>query len=180
LEQEWDSPVSADKDLNQEHEQAAGKKKLSPREWEMAADKLIREAMERGEFDNLPGQGKPQDLWADAHVPPEWQLAFKMLKDADFAPDWIEQDMAIRAELEKLYAPFERHLERASRPGPNRAEREAKLIAEFRQHAAELNRIIDVFNLKAPTPCVHRPRIRIEEEVARFRAACGKMEERAS
>ncbi len=166
--------MSKDKEQKSE-EPSSGKKKLTPRDWEAVADKQIREAMERGDFDNLPGQGKPLDLWQDANVPAEWQLAFKMLRDAGYAPDWIEQDQEIRAELEKLYAPFRRYLERARAGYGDRDAREARLIAEFRQRAVELNRVIDVFHLKAPSPRVHRPRIRIEEEVERFRAACAQL-----
>ena len=40
-------------------------KKLS--QWESAIDTQIREAQERGDFDNLPGQGRPlpADVWDD-------------------------------------------------------------------------------------------------------------------
>ena len=38
---------------------------------ERAIDKVIREAIERGEFDNLPGAGKPLDL-SDADDPDWW------------------------------------------------------------------------------------------------------------
>ncbi len=38
---------------------------------ERAIDKVIREAIGRGEFDNLPGAGKPLDL-SDADDPDWW------------------------------------------------------------------------------------------------------------
>lgn len=43
---------------------------------------LIREAQERGEFDNLPGQGKPIDLKAYFETPEEVRMAQSVLKNA--------------------------------------------------------------------------------------------------
>ncbi len=43
---------------------------------------LIKEAQERGEFDNLPGKGKPIDLEAYFETPEEVRLAQSVLKNA--------------------------------------------------------------------------------------------------
>jgi len=43
---------------------------------------LIKEAMERGEFDNLPGKGKPIDLTEYFETPEETRMAHSMLKNA--------------------------------------------------------------------------------------------------
>jgi hypothetical protein len=43
---------------------------------------LIREAQERGEFENLPGKGKPIDLNAYFESPEEVRLAQSVLKNA--------------------------------------------------------------------------------------------------
>jgi len=43
---------------------------------------MIKEAMERGEFDNLPGKGKPVDLTEYFETPEEIRLAHSMLKNA--------------------------------------------------------------------------------------------------
>ena len=54
------------------------------------AERRIQEAMERGEFDNLPGKGKPivqEDLSA---VPEELRMAYKVLKNAGCVPPEIE------------------------------------------------------------------------------------------
>lgn len=37
-------------------------KPRDPKDWESWIDQAIREAQERGEFDDLPGRGKPLDL----------------------------------------------------------------------------------------------------------------------
>ena len=50
----------------------------------------IRQAMQAGKFDDLPGKGKPLSLDENPLADPEWQLAFHMLKDAGFSLPWIE------------------------------------------------------------------------------------------
>jgi hypothetical protein len=54
------------------------------------ADQKIREAMEQGEFENLPGQGKPLNLEDDSHLPQDLRLAYKILKNADCLPPELE------------------------------------------------------------------------------------------
>ncbi|NJC97000.1 MAG: DUF1992 domain-containing protein [Anaerolineae bacterium] len=43
---------------------------------------MIKEAQERGEFDNLPGRGKPIDLTAYFDTPEDIRMAHAMLKNA--------------------------------------------------------------------------------------------------
>ncbi|MFO7277270.1 MAG: DUF1992 domain-containing protein [Pseudomonadota bacterium] len=54
------------------------------------AERRIREAMERGEFDNLPGAGQPLDLDDDSHVPEELRAAYRLLKNAGMVPPELE------------------------------------------------------------------------------------------
>jgi hypothetical protein len=57
---------------------------------ERIAEQRILEAIERGEFDHLPGAGKALDLDADNDVPPELRAAYRILKNAGFVPPEIE------------------------------------------------------------------------------------------
>jgi len=54
----------------------------------MSFDKLveekIKEAQQRGDFDNLPGKGKPIDLSAYFETPEDVRLAQSVLKNAGF------------------------------------------------------------------------------------------------
>jgi hypothetical protein len=50
--------------------------------FENIVEALIKEAQERGEFDNLPGKGKPIDLTAYFETPEEVRLAQSVLKNA--------------------------------------------------------------------------------------------------
>ena len=57
---------------------------------EHIAEQRIREAMERGEFDNLPGLGKPLQLDDDSHIPVELRVAYRILKNAGAVPPELE------------------------------------------------------------------------------------------
>jgi hypothetical protein len=57
---------------------------------ERLAEQKILAAMERGEFDNLPGLGKPLELDDDSNVPPELRVAYRILKNAGFVPPEVE------------------------------------------------------------------------------------------
>jgi len=54
------------------------------------AEERIIEAQRRGEFDNLPGQGKPLQLEDDGHIPEDLRLAYKVLKNANCLPPELE------------------------------------------------------------------------------------------
>ena len=59
-------------------------------------EQIIKDAMERGEFDNLVGEGKPIDLSAYFNTPEEMRLAYSLLKNAGILPREAEllQEMA--------------------------------------------------------------------------------------
>jgi len=61
-------------------------------------EEIIRNAMERGEFDNLAGAGKPIDLSAYFDTPEEMRLAYSVLKSADILP----QEAELLKEVAKL------------------------------------------------------------------------------
>ena len=50
--------------------------------WESPVEKQIREAQERGDFDNLPGAGKPLDL-SDSGDPDWWVKRFAARENLD-------------------------------------------------------------------------------------------------
>ena len=53
-------------------------------------DEKIREATARGEFDNLPGEGKPLDLDAYFAMPEHLRMGYAILKSADIIPEEME------------------------------------------------------------------------------------------
>ena len=65
-----------------------------------AVEEKIREAMERGDFDNLPGKGKPLDLTDWQNTPEEQRMAYSMLKSSGYTPLEIQ----IKNEIGELKA----------------------------------------------------------------------------
>ena len=157
-------------------------KPKNPRDWEKWIDQQIREAQERGEFDNLPGKGKPLDLTPNPYAK-EQELAFKILKDAGYAPEWIELDKAIRGRLDRArttlarrWAWYQSRLgELASRSDRwAQAERERSLagwekaIVDFEVEITALNGEIGELNLKVPSPRFQRSKVNVAREIARI------------
>ena len=61
-------------------------------------EEKIKEAMENGEFDNLPGKGKPVDLSEYFKTPEELRIAYDLLKNAGIIP----QEIILKKEIEEL------------------------------------------------------------------------------
>lgn len=64
---------------------------------------MIKEAQERGDFDNLPGKGKPIDLTAYFDTPEDVRMAHSVLKNAGMASREVELLKEI-AELKQVHA----------------------------------------------------------------------------
>jgi hypothetical protein len=54
------------------------------------AENKIRDAIARGEFDNLPGAGKPIDLEEYFRTPEHLRMAYSVLKSASCLPEEVE------------------------------------------------------------------------------------------
>jgi hypothetical protein len=64
-------------------------------------EQKLLEAVSRGEFDDLPGAGRPLDLDKDPLVPEDLRLAYRILKNAGFVPPEVQTLNEIAA-LERL------------------------------------------------------------------------------
>ncbi|MEG6615840.1 DnaJ family domain-containing protein [Peptococcaceae bacterium 1198_IL3148] len=56
----------------------------------MIAESKIREAMEKGELDNLPNKGQPLILEDLSHVPADLRAGYKILKNSNVLPEEIQ------------------------------------------------------------------------------------------
>jgi hypothetical protein len=65
--------------------------------FEKIVEERIRQSQKNGEFDNLPGSGKPLQLEDLSRIPEDLRLAYKMLKNADCVPPEIEIKKEIRS-----------------------------------------------------------------------------------
>ena len=69
---------------------------------ESAIEQMIRQAMARGEFDNLKGEGKPLNLDDYFNTPEDVRMGFSILKSNDFVPEEVERLKEI-AELRERF-----------------------------------------------------------------------------
>ena len=53
---------------------------------ETFADRRIIDAEKDGAFDNLPGAGKPLDLYEDPLIPEDLRMAYRILKNSGYVP----------------------------------------------------------------------------------------------
>src|SRR5215210_433645 len=98
--------------------------------FENLIEEKIRVAMEAGEFDNLPGKGKPIDLEAYFATPPEVRLGYSLLKSAGCLPE----EVALLKEVEALKA------KQAACP---RADERDRLEKEIKSRTLKLNLLLD-------------------------------------
>jgi hypothetical protein len=66
-------------------------------------ESIIKEAQERGEFDNLPGKGEPIDLTAYFDTPEDVRMAYSILKNAGMNSREVDLLREI-AELKQVHA----------------------------------------------------------------------------
>lgn len=67
-------------------------------------DRIIEEAIARGEMDNLPFKGQPIPIEDESGVPEELRMTHRILKNANIVPAEVEAMKAIaalRAELDE-------------------------------------------------------------------------------
>jgi hypothetical protein len=145
-------------------------------------EKLLREAQANGKFDNLSGQGQPLKLGQEDDTSEEW-AANHLLKNQELRPDWLEEDLAIRAEAEQARQAVQRtqrwRNERLAALGTGEdaettREREwaeaewRRTQREFRETLARLNERLRTLNLKVPLERFQRRLLEIEAELAKF------------
>jgi hypothetical protein len=132
---------------------------------ETLVEKKIREAMEKGEFDNLPGKGEPIDLSENPFENPDLRMVHKLLREAGFAPAWIEERKDIEAELEKARALLARA--RKLFGDESQVSQWERVVREFREKVSELNARVKIYNLKTPAAVFQRGLIDADAEIKR-------------
>jgi hypothetical protein len=70
--------------------------------FEKIIEERILQAQRRGDFENLPGSGKPLEIEDDRHIPEDLRLAYKILKNAGCLPPEIELKKEIHQTRELL------------------------------------------------------------------------------
>jgi len=139
-----------------------GERSIGPT-WESVTERIIREAQERGEFEDLPAHGRPFRLEQNPYAG-EMALAYHLLRNAGVTPPWIEADKEAR----RLRDAYEALLARAVRaPLPIRA----TLRRQVEQAAADHDATVRRLNIEAPSVRHHRPLIGRHAALAALDAA---------
>ncbi len=161
--------MSASRPTDPEHDadEAAPQQRqpLTQRTYYTVLDQRIAAAQADGMFDNLPGAGKPQRFEDDSMVPEEDRVGYRILKNAGYAPPWIELQKTIREEQAKLEAWLAQANRRWSRITTREQER---LCDEWQEQIVKLNRLIIHYNLAAPKAAGQLPTLRLSEELSRL------------
>jgi hypothetical protein len=139
------------------------------RTWESLIERQIREAMEDGRFDDLPHQGERLPL-VDDSAAGDWASAFRIMRNADVAPEWIEADKEVRRLLEQRDA----IRDRAARSSPLGRRRDRQ---ELERVVRDHDRAVARLNALAPTDRQHRRPLDLHaelEELARLHATADR------
>jgi DnaJ family protein C protein 28 len=137
-------------------------------------EELIQRAMEQGEFDNLPGHGKPLNLEENPHEDPTWRSAYRMLKNSGFSLPWIETMKDIETDLERTRGDLARtwswkQSSMGASGGKEGEEEEWRRAVEaFRERIAAINRRIHDYNLEVPSIRFQRSGLNAEREIERI------------
>ncbi len=114
--------------------------------FELIAERQILEALRDGAFDQLAGRGRRLDLAEDGAVPPEWRAAYRILKNAGLAPEWVVEGREIDAARARLQTDLA----------------QGRVVDDGLLHEiAALNRRIDNFNLTVPNAGLQKSRFNV-------------------
>jgi DnaJ family protein C protein 28 len=148
------------------------------RRWEDAVEQQIREATERGDFDNLRGVGKRLNLEQNVFAGDK-ALAYSLLKNNNLAPPEIERGREIDADLTRADALLttlrrRRDAMRAKHGRLYASDRRAYNVtrdnteARYETALRAVNSKILSLNITAP-PIMHRRTLDIEARLRDFR-----------
>jgi len=138
---------------------------------------MMTKAIERGEFDNLEGSGKPLNLDENPFEPNELHMVHKILKDNGYAPYWMELGKEIDILKEKLnneVAIFKKYTqmvfsEKRSSGAIRRYEyKKNNFYIQSREHLKEISKKILDYNLNCPVSRLGRANFDIDDEMSRI------------
>lgn len=126
-------------------------------------DQLLEAAQQRGEFDNLPGAGRPIHL-EENPFGKEKQMAYKLLKDNGYTLAFLQERKDLLEKIENLRLQLRRAAERSDQSiGGRLAWR--RTAQSFRMRVKKLNEAIQTYNLKAPQTQFHIMTLDADQEL---------------
>ncbi len=137
--------------------------------WESVTERLIREAHEAGDFDDLPGRGRRLTLDDDPREG-DMGLVFHLLRNDRAVPPWIAADRDARQHAQTVEAILAAAAQRGPSgrvDGTTRARFRARLERAVEDHA----RAVDALAATAPSATLHRQRLQWSALLARLERA---------
>lgn len=141
----------------------------------LSIEEIIRQAMEEGVFEDLPGKGKPLQLDQNPHQDPEWRAAHHILKDSGFTLPWIESLREIEVELKEARAGLARTWKwYQAEIGKRDEDRQMiyewdRAVASFREQITAINNEIRSYNLQVPNDRFQLQLINVEQEIEQIK-----------
>lgn len=134
-------------------------------------DEAIQNAMNNGEFDNLPGMGKPLPPERTSFEDPTMKLAYKIMKEHEVVPAWIAERREIVEKLEQarqtLKAAWQWHEQSRITDAHAATRYWQRAEGNFRSEAQRLNKRIFDFNLSLTITSQHLFQVDIDAELKR-------------
>lgn len=88
---DWRTPAETGNEAElEEHEAPLKASRFHGKRFHDYIEEIVHEAVERGEFDNLPGTGKPLNLDDENPYAGDKSAGYRMLKQSGYAPPEIE------------------------------------------------------------------------------------------
>jgi len=129
----------------------------------IVAERKIRDAIDQGLFDNLPGKGKPLVLEDDPLTPPHLRTMHRILRNAGVAPEWIllEKEIStVKAEAEAIFVRAKDRFAAGKTTGL------ASLRDDYQRTMKEANHLILKYNLAMPSNLRGPIPFRVKERLA--------------
>ena len=130
-------------------------------------DEIIRQAMQEGKIDGLPGKGKPLNLDQNPHQEPEWRVAHHLLKSGGFSLPWIDLWGEINENLQQARQSLARSWTwQQGEYGGNSSQQDwQSSISLFDERVQAINDQIRTYNLSVPNPRFQVPLVDTNQEL---------------
>ncbi|MEI6045738.1 MAG: DnaJ family domain-containing protein [Chloroflexota bacterium] len=151
-------------------------------------ERRIRDARDKGKFDNLANQGQPIKIEEEnPYLDEEWRVAYKVVENSGFVPAWVELDKEVEYDLVQVRRNREEHrrwlLRRLDdiKNGPTQYfARDLRRLHQHHQsflknHACrldEVNNKIERFNYICPVNNLLKIKIQTAELIQEFDHQC--------
>lgn len=150
--------------------------------WRIVAERKIQDWIRTGGAEKLTLAGQPLDLDENPFLKQEYRLAFKILKNADMAPDWImlgndieDARTALRELVRRFHVDLRHERARLREAAPDAAHRveerirrrRERFVRDFREQAELVNNLTDRFNVAVPIMSLGRVRLIVDSELDR-------------